>query len=133
MSRSPISSIRRFRGEDGSVTVESVLWLPAFLFIFCLIADASMLFHNQARATRIVQDANRFLSIGRLENETETMDFIRNQLAPVTVNAAVATRIVDDMIETVVRIPSGDLDIIGFATALTSIDVEIRGFHLIES
>jgi len=46
---------KSFREEtDGLATIESVLWLPFFVFFLVLIADTSFIFHNQALITRVV-------------------------------------------------------------------------------
>ena len=57
---------RLLRAEEGSATVEVVLWIPFFLFLIALIADASLLFNRQAQMLRDVQNANRAYSVGRL-------------------------------------------------------------------
>lgn len=60
------------RREDGLVTVEAVLWLPLFLVIFGFIVDGSSIFFGQTKMLRVVQDANRNMSIGRFNDPTST-------------------------------------------------------------
>ncbi len=50
--------------DDGTATVEAVLWLPVFLLFFCLVADAALVFYNKNQIHRLVQDTNRRLSVG---------------------------------------------------------------------
>ena len=67
--------------ESGTATIEAVLWLPVFIAFFCLVADASFIFFGQNKAYRIVQDANRKLSIGRLSTAVEVEQYITTQFA----------------------------------------------------
>lgn len=108
------SLIRKFRrDEDGSATVETVLWLPFYFFFFLLILDAAMIFANHARIVRIVQDANRFYAVGGFVQCTDAEDWVRvrvDDLAPSVVvtcdrNAGVATM--------VASMDSGELDLTG--------------------
>ena len=59
--------LKRFAPDtSGNATVEFVIWLPMVLLAFGLTVDVSMIFHSQSQVLRIVQDANRNASIGRL-------------------------------------------------------------------
>lgn len=128
-------ALQRFSGENGSVTIEAVLWLPFFVVFLTLIADVALIFHGQARALRIVQDANRNYSTGFYENATETQDAIVARLSAerLTPNAKAQTVVSDGIITSTVEIPSGDLDAIGFFTSLASIDMQIRSQHVMEN
>lgn len=52
------------KDENGSATIEAVLWLPIFLFIILLVFDVSMTFYNQSQLSRITQKASRIHAIG---------------------------------------------------------------------
>lgn len=65
MTRFP--HLKRFgQDQDGSATVEAVLWLPIMFALLCLAVDTSFLFFGQNQAYHTVQNANRMLSVGQL-------------------------------------------------------------------
>ncbi len=128
-----IKRVLRFRSDSkGSATIEAVLWLPMFIAIFALMADAAMIFNGHSRVMRVVQDANRNLSIGRLDTEDETEEYIVASLSTLSPNAVANTQIVAGVVTTVVTVPATDLEILGMFSSLNSIDLQIRSQHLIE-
>lgn len=50
------------RAADGGVTVEFVLWLPVFLGLILLSADASLLFMRQSMFWEVSRDTARIVS-----------------------------------------------------------------------
>ena len=47
--------LSRFRrDEEGSATIEAVLWIPMFMFLTVLIADTSFIFFGRAQAMRLI-------------------------------------------------------------------------------
>ena len=78
-----ISRWKRFRkDEDGSVLVESILWLPFFLILTIAVLDICMIYLNLAFAQRVMQDGNRLLVTGKYKSCTETIDFIHARVQP---------------------------------------------------
>lgn len=118
--------------EDGNATIEAVLWLPFFLAAFTFVADTTMIMHSQSAMLRIVQDANRALSIGKFQSENATEAYIEAALDYVTENAVATTSIVDGIITTTVAAPAADLDLMGMFAGLTSINVHVRAQQLLE-
>ena len=55
-----------FLCEDGSVSVEFALWIPAIFFFFLLVADASAAFMAQAHMWHVAGDVSRGLATGRI-------------------------------------------------------------------
>lgn len=47
------------RAEDGTATIEAVIWLPLFLAAFTLVLDTAVIMHKQSYIMRAVQDGNR--------------------------------------------------------------------------
>ena len=92
------------REQDGSVTIEAVMWLPFFMFLLVLVADASFIFNGQARALRIVQDGNRAFSVGRLEDPASTQTYIAASLAELSPGAVVSTTLNGGIITSVATI-----------------------------
>ena len=124
---------RRFlKREDGSATVEAVLWFPFFIAMFTLVVDASMIFHNQTYVTRVIQDGNRAMSTGYLDSTSDTETFIANRLAGLSESARVATSLRDGVIHTEVSVPAGDLDVIGWFGGLKGFDPVMTAEHYYE-
>ncbi len=125
--------IRRFfRNSEGSATVESVLWLPIFFALFGLMTDATMIFNGHSRVLRVVQDANRNLSTGRLETEIATEAWVVAELANLSTNVIVDTQIVAGVATTTARLPAVDLEILGMFSALNNMTVAVTSQHYIE-
>lgn len=53
--------------EDGSATIEFLLWLPILMFILALMIDASMAFARQSHIWRVATEVSRSLSTGTLK------------------------------------------------------------------
>ena len=127
------SCLSKFRKrEDGSATIESVLWLPVFIAFLVLVADASFMFFGQNQAYRIIQDANRSLSVGRLRTEEEVVDRIEAQLANLAPNAIVSAAIDSGTITSVATIPASDLTATRFFTAFIDLDLTVGARHYVE-
>src|SRR6056297_730816 len=125
------------RNEEGSTTVEAVLWMPFFVALLALIVDASMLFNSQAQMLRFVQDANRAFSTGQLETTDQVGEILQARLAPlserVTVDSLVDTTTVPSgIIRTTTSIPAADLNSIGLITALMTFDLSVTAQHYVE-
>jgi Flp pilus assembly protein TadG len=126
--------LNRFRSnEDGAATIEAVLWLPFFFMLFGALADVSMVFFNQSRLLRIVQDANRTMSIGRFTTTTETQDYVISRVQPLSKNvSAVTTVSADGIITTVATVPMDDLDLFGVAGIFRNGQMRVQADQLKE-
>jgi Flp pilus assembly protein TadG len=109
--------------------------MPVFILIFCLIADASLLFNAQANLTRIVQDANRNFSIGRLADGSATEAYVSSRigLAAGDPKTEILTTEDSGIITTSVSIPAYNFVATGLFTALLSIDLSVTAQHMKES
>ncbi len=123
---------RYFRREDGSVTVEAVLWVPFFLIFMTFIADVALILNGQAKAQRIVQDANRSYSLGFFDDTTEVEDFIEAQLTNIAANATAETQEVDGVVRTAVSMSSIDMISVGLVSRITNVDLSFASFHSME-
>jgi TadE-like protein len=54
------------QNDDGSVTVETVIWLPIFFTIIGLVVDATLLFVGQTQMWSVASDTSRLVAMGRL-------------------------------------------------------------------
>ena len=125
-------SARFVRDEDGSATIEAVLWLPVMFALLCLAVDASLIFFGQNQTHRVVQEANRTLSVGRLSGSDDVETYVTNAISAMSPNAQVDSSISQGVVSTVVRIPSSDLAITGMLDMLMNITVTVGGRHFVE-
>ena len=126
--------IRKFlRSTEGSASFEVVIWTPVFMFIFFLIADTAIIFSDQAQVLRIVQDANRAMSIGQLTTVSETQTRIADAIANISPNAVVTTTVSAGVIRTDVVMPVSDLEATGMVDAFDNLTVTVSAQHLSEA
>lgn len=120
------------RDESGSITAESVLWIPVYMVFFALIADVSLMLHAQAKATRIAQDANRHASTGYLVTESEIENMVGASMASISPNATIDSTIGSETIATTIQMPSTDLQVVGLFGRFTDITITVSTIHLLE-
>ncbi|MFY0632923.1 MAG: pilus assembly protein [Vannielia sp.] len=125
-------SERFVKDEEGAATIEAVLWMPVMIALLCFAVDVSLIFFGQNQAYRVVQDANRSLSTGRLGTAGEVEQYVQANLSAMTPNATIRASVVDGMVSTVVRMPSSDLAITGMLSALMNTTITVGGRHLVE-
>jgi Flp pilus assembly protein TadG len=121
------------RREEGTATVEAVLWFPIFIAVFGLMVDAALVFHGQAKVLRIVQDGNRNLSIGRLTTTTEAETYIETVLAQLNITADASSTITAGVVTTTVSVQTGQLQVVGFFPSLARLTIDITADHMIEN
>lgn len=127
------SALHRFmRNDAGSGTIETVLWVPVFALIIGLIADTSLIFGRQAEALRVVQDANRALSIGRLLTPEAAEAYVLDAISEISPNATVDTEVVDGIIITRLNMPASDLSATGIFATFDSVTVNITSEFMSE-
>ena len=121
-----------FRCEQGSVSVDAVVWIPIYAVITSLIVDVALLMDGQARAIRILQDSNRLISTGFLDTGTEVSDEAEARLSQISPNVRVQTSVNGNVVTTIAVIPGSDLDAIGFLNSFADLDMVVSATHLIE-
>ena len=125
-----LARFRRFALSDaGSVSVEFVIWLPVFFVVFMLIVDAAMLFGGQAFITRVIQDANRSISIGYIRDMNVAEQRVLDAIAQLAPNATAESSITGDVITTTVTLPFSDLASAGPLSLLTTGTMRISAQH----
>lgn len=128
-----IKKFRSFvRRDDGSATIEAVIWFPVYIGIFCLMADVALIFNGQTMALRTLQDANRRISVGRMETTGEVETYIKTQLAGLSPNAVAASEINAGAITSTLTIPASDLAATAWFASLVDIDLVVSSEHIIE-
>ena len=132
-SRAGKEARRFFTDEDGSFTIESVVWLPIFAILIAVIMNVSLVFFSESQMMRVVQDANRAFSLGRFENELETETYILAELDHMGANFTVETTLSGGVITTEVSAPAADLMPLNLMTsAFDSVDVSVFAQQLVE-
>lgn len=120
-------------GDDcGAATIEAVIWLPAFLAVFALITDTSIIFGRESEVLRIIQDANRNLSTGYFSTANEARTDVATRLDWISPHAKVTTKIVGNVITTNVTMPLTDLTATGLVAAFAKGSVTVSADHLME-
>lgn len=127
----PVNRFRR--SEDGAATIEAVLWLPFFFMLFGALADVSMVFFNQSRLLRIVQDANRAMSVGRFTTDQQTQDYVISRVQGFSAHvSAITTVSPEGIITTVATVPIDDLDLFGVAGIFRDAKMRVQADHMME-
>ena len=137
MTTSFTPALNRFRrlarDESGSITVESVLWLPIYILFFALIADVSLMFHSQSQATRIVHDANRQVAKGDLTAASQVEAAVRERLNDYSPNATISSAFGATTVQTTVTMPVSDVAALGLMGLLTDGTISVSLIHLRET
>lgn len=118
---------RRFETDtDGAVTVEAAIWLPFFIFFLFGIAEMALVFHGQARALQVAQDANRSYTVGEFSTAVETETWAKNSLAGFSSEVKARTWEQSGIITTAISIPAADLaGNIGIFSMLSDINITV--------
>lgn len=125
---------RRFRREeDGGVMIEAILWFPVFFSLFVMVADASVIFLNQARIKKIMQDGSRAMAVGTYEECADLTAFLNTEIRRIAPNAWVAD-CSEDATESLVLVsaPSGDLGLTGSSGLFGGFTVSLRMIYHLE-
>ena len=121
------------RRESGTATVEFVLWLPVVMLIFGLIVDVSLVFGGEAQALRVVQDANRGLSVGHFQTIDAAKAYILDQVKPLSSRATINMTVVNGVIISRLTIPASDLMATGMYSNLLNLNVVVVAQFLSEA
>jgi Flp pilus assembly protein TadG len=118
--------------ESGSATVETVLWLPLIFLIFGFAIDFSMVFFGRSQALRVIQDANRNYSIGRLTDGAEIKTYVESRLASLSPSATAVPEFDSGVVKTTVSMPASELEMLGLFRGIDTFTVSVSAEHMIE-
>ncbi len=68
------------RSENGSATIEHVLWLPVMTGFMMLTTDATILMNHQGHLYEVARDGARMVSVGQ-RTPQEAAEALRSKLA----------------------------------------------------
>lgn len=106
--KSILNNARRFgHDEDGSYTLEVVLWFPALLLAFQFVTDSTMALMHQQNFYNVARDASRMVALGQ-RTTTEAEDYIYDTLHNISAVSASVT-IVNNFVTTEVSAPLTNL------------------------
>ena len=125
--------LRVLRNDTGAATVEAVLWMPTFVFLLVLVADTAIIFTSQAQVMRIIQDANRALSVGRFRTIEQTESFIASQLTRYGGSTTVETSVTEGLIVSRVTLPVANLSATPMLDMFDGLTLTISSEHLSEA
>ena len=120
--------------EDGSASVEALLWFVLATTIGGLMTDASSVFHAQSNVLQIMHDANRAYSMGFITSTDEHEAYIEGRIDEVSpsVTATTTLNADGDVLTTHVELPASDLMVMGIFASLTNITLGFNSKHVIE-
>lgn len=128
----PLQPAGWLRDERGSATIETVLWMPVYVFFLSLVFDSSFVFFNKTQVMRAVQDANRAYSVGRLKSLADTETAIRTAVQALGANPAVTSTLQNGIVQSTVRVRAGELGGVGVIKRLADLEITVSGHHVVE-
>jgi Flp pilus assembly protein TadG len=127
------------RRDDGSATIEFVLWLPLVMAILLLIVDSSMLFMSRSHAIRVLQDTNRLYSVGQFtgdttaERLTKAQDYALARLRGLSPSATVtATETSNRVVRTRATMETREVAQVGFLGMMIDTTLVVVAEHRVE-
>lgn len=100
---------RLLKDEDGSQTIEAVIWVPIFVTVLALVVDVSLVFFDQSQILLVVQDANRALSLGKFDDSAQVEAYVSENLQYLSDAVSVEAEVIDGFVTTTVTVPAMDL------------------------
>jgi Flp pilus assembly protein TadG len=95
--------------ESGNATIEAVIWTPIFVLVLAVTMNISMIYFNQAKYLRVIQDANRAYATGRLASLDATESYVTTYLESDSEQLVVSASETDGVVTTQVSVPLTDL------------------------
>ena len=84
----------RFLGdENGTMTVEFVVWVMPFLMMLALVVDGSMVYLTRTEMFNVSRDVARQISVGEITTSAQAEDAVRNTLVTTAYDYTVDTTV----------------------------------------
>lgn len=133
-TQSLVTKLKRLvKSESGNASIESLFWIPIFVFMLVLIVDASFVFHGKTQALRIIQDNNRAYSVGRLTTPAELEQAVAAEIVRISPNATISSSVTSGIVTTTVSFPAIDMMSVGSIEALQRITISVVSKQYVES
>ncbi len=102
------------RDERGTVTIESVLWLPVFVIILVAATDATVLYLHHTEMWNVSRDVARRVSVGDM-TEADAAATVQNEMFLYSSAYTVATSDPADLdVQIVIQTSVADASVFGF-------------------
>ncbi|WP_136634637.1 TadE/TadG family type IV pilus assembly protein [Pseudooceanicola onchidii] len=125
--------LKRFRtSEEGSATIETLIWLPIFVWVLVMILNTTLVLFQKNQAFRVVQNANRILSTGYMQTADQTRSYIADKIATFAPEALVTTSIDDGVVTSSVSYRVSTLFMPHVVDDLMDITINISSQHFME-
>lgn len=121
-----------WKDQRGTATVEFVICVPVFVMLLGLVVDTSLVFAGEAQALRVVQDANRSFSIGRIKTISETQTMIVDGLKSMSPGVTAVTVVNAGVITSTATMPAQELSSFGILNVYGSTKVKVTAQHMSE-
>ena len=130
----PWAHLARFgRSEDGSWTIEAVIWTPILVALMAFSVNMSTVFFNEAQILSVVQNVARAHSLGRYEDDLEAEADIQAQLAYLDASYSVDAMIDGPLVTASVTIAATELMPMNFMTSpFAGFVLDIKSQQLVE-
>ena len=129
---SKFNMLKFWKNQIGTATVEFVICVPVFLMLLGLVVDTSLVFAGEAQALRVVQDANRSFSIGRIKTISETQTMIVDSLKTMSPGVTAVTTVAGGVITSTATIPAKELAGFGLLEVFGTLNVKVTAQHMSE-
>lgn len=118
--------------DDGSSTIESILWLPFMLSIFIFAGEVSNIFFAQNRMQQVLQEGNRLFSVGFIQEKTELESYILNRLEGMAPNATLTASVSGGTVTTVASVPVSDMLLTSMFASFLDFSVSMKSSQYVE-
>lgn len=128
-----VTGLGFWNDEEGSATIETVIWIPIFMFILALIINVSIVFFTESQILRVVQDGNRAFSLGRFEKVEEVEEYVLERLSYLDASLDIETVIASGQITTKLTAPATELMPFRFMSGVfDNVRVGVSAQHIVE-
>lgn len=108
---------RFWKEEDGTASVDGILWIIFFTGLLVFILDSSILYMNNTEVRRITQDGSRLYVRGGFDDEADPLAaldlWVESNLSNLSTNLnAVSSLNANNEISTLVTYPADDTDLV---------------------
>lgn len=125
--------LNRFRRcDDGSFSIEGVLWVPLFVVTLAAIIDLSLVFHHRADLAHTVHQINRAVAVGQFETAEDAQAYLTERLNRYGPDASGVVSVGRDEVETRVTVPASEVSSMGSIPLFAELDLNLRYTHLLE-
>lgn len=126
--------LNRFhRSDDGSFSIEGVIWVPLFVVTLAAIIDLSLVFHHRADLAHTVHQINRAVAVGHFADAGEAQAYLTDRLSRYGPEAAGQVIVSPYEVETRVRVPASGVSSMGTIPLLADLDLTLSYTHLMEN